>query len=328
MRQPKVDIGKVLQDSLQQYSTTVLFDSVWSKHEKGNAGHFGLKKAMTIPIITLITIFSVFTVGFAAYGIIRTVDNIDYPFVDDQRVIGLWESVDFVHNIEQFDPSKKAYDDELYLTSLAFINGGDTLAAFEGGKLLNGTPTWTKGLILDKGSKTASKYEIKENAGETYMFCEWKSGDYTLRGMKPKYYVLKKINSERYTNIGEPRIEDKLDYPFVNDPEALGSWQSVDFVETIEGFEPGVKSWGGDLCLKEFDILENGEIDIATTSGSAPKGMVKWTKGMILDKGSKTAAKYEIKEIDGKTYMFWEWKSGDYLYGRTVPWYYVLKKVE
>jgi hypothetical protein len=50
----------------------------------------------------------------------------------------------------------------------------------------------TKGLVLSSSLKTASRYILKELDGSTYMFFEWKSGDYTLRGMKPKYYVLKK----------------------------------------------------------------------------------------------------------------------------------------
>jgi hypothetical protein len=32
--------------------------------------------------------------------------------------------------------------------------------------------------------------------GSTYMFFEWKSGDYTIRHRKPSYYVLKKVSSE------------------------------------------------------------------------------------------------------------------------------------
>jgi len=51
---------------------------------------------------------------------------------------------------------------------------------------------WTKGLILYLEDKTACKYLIKEINGETYMFLEWKNADYTLRGFKPAYYVLKK----------------------------------------------------------------------------------------------------------------------------------------
>ncbi len=42
------------------------------------------------------------------------------------------------------------------------------------------------------GDKTASRYELKKIKGRDYMFLEWKSGDYVLRGAKPFYYVLRK----------------------------------------------------------------------------------------------------------------------------------------
>lgn len=35
-----------------------------------------------------------------------------------------------------------------------------------------------------------------------------------------------------------------------------------------------------------------------------------------------------IKEIEGTTYMFFEWKNGDYVFRGVNPYYYVLKKVE
>lgn len=53
---------------------------------------------------------------------------------------------------------------------------------------------WTKGLILNKIDKTASRYEIMELDGSTYLFFEWKSGDYIFRKKEPGYYVLKKTD--------------------------------------------------------------------------------------------------------------------------------------
>lgn len=328
MSQSNTEIGDVLKDRLQRHSTTLSFDSVWSKYEKGNRGHSGIKRAASIPMIALITLLTVFTVGFASYGIMRTVDNTDYPFVDDQMVIGKWQSVDFVNETKQFDPNERAYKDELYLTEFAFINGGDMLASFEGGNLAYISPNWTKGLILDKQDKTASKYEIKDIDGQTYMFLEWKSGDYTFRGLDPQYYVMKKIDSNDYTSIDIPRIEDDVDYPFSNDPQMLGSWQSVDFVENIDDFKPGVKSWLDDLYLIELTISEKGELNALATSGEAPQGLLTWTKGLIINNRDKTASKCEIKEIDGAKYMFFEWKSGDYIFRGMKSSYYVLKKIE
>jgi len=61
-----------------------------------------------------------------------------------------------------------------------------------GGKGGNPWWTWTKGVVMHSGDRTASRYAIKEINGARYMFFEWKSGDYTIRGNKPEYYVLKK----------------------------------------------------------------------------------------------------------------------------------------
>ena len=119
--------------------------------------------------------------------------------------------------------------------------------------------------------------------------------------------------------IGENgRLVDKIDYSFVNDPEVIGQWKSVDFVGEIHFFVPDKKDWPGDLFLKEIFFSDGGKTNFGDS----------WTKGLILDEGSKTASKYIIKEIGGEKYMFFEWKSGDYSIRHTKPSYYVLKKIE
>jgi len=112
------------------------------------------------------------------------VDRINYPFVNDEKIIGTWKSVDFVKEIDDFNPNMKKFTGSLYLKEMIFKEDGKTFKPFW---------TWTKGIIIHHGSITASKYVIKEIDGEEYMFFEWKSGDYVYRGMKPQYYVLKKI---------------------------------------------------------------------------------------------------------------------------------------
>ena len=114
----------------------------------------------------------------------RIVDKVDYPFVNDPKVIGGWKSVDFVREIKQFNPAEKSWKGDLFLNNLIFE---------EGGNIPRSKLTWTKGLVLS--DDTASKYIIREIDGSTYMFYEWKSGDYTIRYMKPFYYVLKKASS-------------------------------------------------------------------------------------------------------------------------------------
>ncbi len=98
-------------------------------------------------------------------------------------MIGAWESVDLVKEIEDFDPKAKRFKGDLYLKGLVFNQGGKTSKPWW---------TWTKSLLLHHGDKTASKYVIKEMDGSTYLFLEWKSGDYSIGLKKPTYYVLKK----------------------------------------------------------------------------------------------------------------------------------------
>jgi bla regulator protein BlaR1 len=51
--------------------------------------------------------------------------------------------------------------------------------------------SWTPGRV-DTGESRPALYTIKEIDGNLYMFFEWISGDVTIRGQKPCYYVLKK----------------------------------------------------------------------------------------------------------------------------------------
>lgn len=226
-------------------------------------------------------------------------DELSLPFVNDAAVIGAWHSVDFVAKPELFSPAKRAWGGDLFLKELVFLPEG---------KSPNGWLTWTKGVLMHHGDKTASRYQIRELNGEKYLFFEWKSGDYTIRHRAPEYYVLKKAAEIK---------RDKTDLPFKNDPAVVGEWESVDFVESPEKFNPAVRVWRGDLYLKELVFLPKGK-------GGKP--WWTWTKGVVMHHGDKTASKYEIMKIAGADYLFLEWKSGDYIFRGAKPFYYVLKK--
>ena len=114
-------------------------------------------------------------------------DNIDLPFVSDSQVVGEWKSVDFVVHPSDFHPDKpNPPGGELFLKGLTFL---------ENGKMPQPSMTWTRGVVMNHEDKTASHYEVREMNGKSYMFFEWKSGDYTISGMKPYYYVLEKSSS-------------------------------------------------------------------------------------------------------------------------------------
>ena len=114
---------------------------------------------------------------------VGSVDNIALPFVDDPQVIGKWESVDFVANPSEFNPVKPKSSGDLFLKELTFLGNGKTAQPWW---------TWTKGFLIHRDNKTASRYRIQEINGQSYMFLEWKSGDVVIAGMKPKYYVLRR----------------------------------------------------------------------------------------------------------------------------------------
>lgn len=203
------------------------------------------------------------------------------------------------------------------------------LNSMENGNLAHAPTIWTKGKIINGNEKTASEYDVRDINGKTYLFMQWKSGDYIFGESVPYYYVLEKVDSKDYSDYTvKTMIEDNIDYIFEDDAQMLGSWESVDFVKDISQFKPGLKGWLGDLFLNKFVISDNGKIDITADNKKCFKEGVSWTKGLIINKIQKTASKCTIEELDGDTYMFFEWKSGDYTYRGMKPQYYVLKKVK
>ncbi len=105
-------------------------------------------------------------------------------------------------------------------------------------------------------------------------------------------------------------------HPFVDDPEIVGYWKSVDFVRSIEDFDPNTKTSNGELFLKNISFL----------SGGRTSSFFAWTKDWILHSNGKTKAQYKIRQIDDKSYLFLPWLSGDVTKHGQKPHYYVLEK--
>ncbi len=110
-------------------------------------------------------------------------DKIDLPFVDDPEVLGEWKSIDLVSEIADFNPAHRKWNGDLYLKGLTFLPHGKTRQPWW---------TWTRGVLIHRGDQTASHYEIRPVNGRRYLFLEWKSGDFTVTGRKPPYYVLQR----------------------------------------------------------------------------------------------------------------------------------------
>jgi bla regulator protein blaR1 len=326
MRQTEQNVKNTLHQNLDKASYDGIFSKIWASHLSKSGSHFKYSKFALMPMVIIITLLALCTVGYA--GLSRLTDNVDLPFIDDPQVIGKWEVVDFVDKINDFDSESKSYEEKLYLSNLVFIKSGQMLDSFGNGNLFYSGSTWTNGVIINPEIQIASKYEIKEINGNKYMFMEWKSGDYIIRFMKPNYYVLKQVDTDDYSNFAPTRIEDNIEYEFANSPEMLGLWKSVDFVDKMDDYEPGKHQYEDSLFVKELNILEDGKLSFKFMDDTTSTTVSSWTGGLILNHKEKTASKCTIKEIDGETYMFSEWKSGDYIYRGMKPKYYVFKKTE
>lgn len=121
-------------------------------------------------------------------GTWKVVDVVDRPFVDDPAILGVWTSVDFA-SPARFNPFARSFPGDLYWKSVEFFPSGFAKGTF--GTFVNTTVRWTSGWFLapDNDSPTASRYQLQTIAGKDYLFVEWKSGDYTLRGQEPGWYV-------------------------------------------------------------------------------------------------------------------------------------------
>lgn len=118
---------------------------------------------------------------------IRLCDNVDYPFIIDKGVLGVWKSRDFVINREDFDSNKQNWPvDDLFVDEIEFKPDGCFISTT---KRHTSRIRWTKGLTLNKTLKTACAYEIKVIDGKEYLIMEWKSGDYSFGGGRIYWYV-------------------------------------------------------------------------------------------------------------------------------------------
>lgn len=123
---------------------------------------------------------------------IQIKDNINIPFIADARVIGFWDCIDFVDNFDEFKVGKKFWNGDLFLTKYVFENNGKLFVGYNNSDMLYPLD-WSKDVVINKKSHTASEYTIKEIENETILFVEWKSGDYSFGGKVKGYYVFKKV---------------------------------------------------------------------------------------------------------------------------------------
>ena len=116
-------------------------------------------------------------------------DDIDKPFVYDEKIIGKWCAYSFLGNKSEFPQPEEDIND-LYFKEIEFFADGNCRCVYED-DIFEGTNTisWTKNYLLRKWNWSACEYEIRTHNDIEYMIIEWKSGDYRFGGFDTNYYV-------------------------------------------------------------------------------------------------------------------------------------------
>ncbi|MBC8378378.1 MAG: hypothetical protein H8E62_04305 [Planctomycetes bacterium] len=109
------------------------------------------------------------------------------------------------------------------------------------------------------------------------------------------------------------------------DSDIMGEWVTVDFVKAIDLFAPVRASWKGELSLKGLSF--EGNSVIWWFFGDNYRRKLTWEPGKVQTMFDRPAL-YQLKNIGGVDYLFFEWISGDVINRGMKPFYYVLKKGE
>lgn len=113
-----------------------------------------------------------------------------------------------------------------------------------------------------------------------------------------------------------------------NDPNdidsgIMGEWITVDFVKKISLFDPARLSWKGELSLKGLSFEDDSVVWWFFKDNYLRK--LTWESGKAQTTFDRPAL-YQLKNIGGDEYLFFEWISGDVINRGMKPSCYVLKK--
>ncbi len=252
-------------------------------------------------------------------------EKIDLPFENDPEVCGKWEMIDILPTPEHFVYGKPKCDHLAWLNEIYFIDGGKSYWSIFG---------WTKGYLFTYGpppqSTYINKYFIKNNGNRKLLFLEMY--DYCDGGeigffAEPEYWVYEKVDDRHYLSEDDVRRVDNIDYPFIDDPYVLGVWKARDiYFTTPDDFDHRIQNRPLESLYHKQIEFKKGGVYVSTTKTGTNSSVSIWTKGLILNKREKTASAYFIKEIEGKEYLFKEWKNGDYIFGHGRAYWYVFTR--
>jgi len=124
-------------------------------------------------------------------------DNVDVPFVPDERVLGSWESFDLLYSLDDFSLSAHVSDPTaFFIRGIDFYDRGRCFKHFRTSAGVRPHPyLYTAGSVLNGEMECAEHYEIRTVDKTDYLILEHKSGDYAYLGKVFCYYVFKRRGS-------------------------------------------------------------------------------------------------------------------------------------
>ncbi len=216
---------------------------------------------------------------------------------------GEWVCIGYVEKIDDFTAERKIPQEMLFLKSIQLKNGGTAVWKFSNDYSCEAQ--WDDKTITSSLERPAA-YSLKFLGGQPCLFVEWISDDVIILDRKPCYYVCTKANLPDEVNTNP-----------------VGRWKTVDFVETIEQFDPKHKSITMEPFLRGLAFLKTGTVWQIFEEN---RQKTQW-RGNTVDYDSEYPAHFSIKRINENDYLFMEWISGDVTERGQKPKYYVLKKV-
>ncbi|HEY9061478.1 MAG TPA: hypothetical protein VIO64_13370 [Pseudobacteroides sp.] len=114
------------------------------------------------------------------------------------------------------------------------------------------------------------------------------------------------------------RVIEKIDYPFENDRQAIGKWESIGRVDDMDSFNPAKNRY-----ITSYPQLEKINI---MTGGKTDASYISWTRNMLVNHRLSTVNPYNIRTYNGIKYMFVEWKNEEFVYEHIKPFYLVLQQ--
>jgi len=120
-------------------------------------------------------------------------DDVHVPYIPDENVLGEWETVDFVSDLDQFRSDRYSWSDgSFWIAGMKFFDRGLCCKTLNhNGGRFDKSFRYSAGVVLDEALEHAEHYQIRRENNTDFLIVEHKSADYSYMG-KIAYYVFRR----------------------------------------------------------------------------------------------------------------------------------------